>query len=63
MAGEVPQGPGSLIQSQIYGVVENAFDKSPPVDTPSYNGINYNASYSQAGIVGRFFRIGFRFML
>jgi len=50
-------------QWQIYGVVENAFDKSPPVNTPSYNGTNYNATYSQAGIVGRFFRIGFRFML
>ena len=50
-------------QWQIYGTVENVADKLPPVDTPSYNAVNYNATYSQAGIIGRFFRLGFRFTL
>jgi iron complex outermembrane receptor protein len=50
-------------QWQIYGTIENVADKLPPVDTPSYNAVNYNATYSQAGIVGRFFRLGFKFTL
>ena len=50
-------------QWQIYGTIENVADKLPPVDTPSYNAVNYNATYSQAGIVGRFFRVGFKFAL
>jgi iron complex outermembrane receptor protein len=50
-------------QWQLYGTVENIADKLPPVDTPSYNAVNYNATYSQAGIIGRFVRVGFRFTL
>jgi iron complex outermembrane receptor protein len=50
-------------QWQIYGTIENVADKLPPTDTPSYNAVNYNATYSQAGIIGRFFRVGFRFTL
>jgi iron complex outermembrane receptor protein len=50
-------------QWQIYGTIENLTDKLPPVDLPSYNAVNYNATYSQAGITGRFFRVGFRFTL
>jgi iron complex outermembrane receptor protein len=50
-------------QWQINAVIENVADKLPPVDLPSYNGVNYNSTYSQAGIVGRFFRLGFKFML
>jgi iron complex outermembrane receptor protein len=50
-------------QWQLYGTIENIADKLPPVDTPSYNAVNYNATYSQAGIIGRFFRLGFKFTL
>jgi iron complex outermembrane receptor protein len=50
-------------QWQIYGTIENVADKLPPVDTPSYNAVNYNATYSQTGIIGRFFRLGFKFTL
>lgn len=50
-------------QWQLYGTIENITDKLPPVDTPSYNAVNYNATYSQAGIIGRYFRLGFRFTL
>jgi iron complex outermembrane receptor protein len=48
---------------QISAAVENAFDKLPPVNLPNYAGVNYNPTYSQAGIVGRFFRLGFRFSM
>jgi len=50
-------------QWQLTAAVENAFDKLPPVNLPNYAGVNYNPTYSQAGIVGRFFRVGFRFSL
>jgi len=50
-------------QWQIYGTVDNVADKLPPVDTPSYNAVNYNATYSQTGIIGRFFRLGFKYAL
>jgi iron complex outermembrane receptor protein len=38
--------------------VLNLFDKLPPVDPADYAGINYNPTYAQAGIVGRFFKLG-----
>jgi iron complex outermembrane recepter protein len=38
--------------------VLNLFDKLPPIDVADYAGINYNPTYAQAGIVGRFFKLG-----
>jgi iron complex outermembrane receptor protein len=38
--------------------VLNLFDKLPPIDPADYAGINYNPTYAQAGIVGRFFKLG-----
>jgi iron complex outermembrane receptor protein len=38
--------------------VLNLFDKLPPIDPADYAGVNYNPTYAQAGIVGRFFRLG-----
>jgi iron complex outermembrane receptor protein len=38
--------------------VENVLDRLPPLNPASYAGVNYNPAYSQAGIVGRLFRIG-----
>jgi iron complex outermembrane receptor protein len=46
---------------QISGAVENLLDRAPPFDPPTYAGINYNPTYSQAGIVGRFFRLGIHY--
>jgi iron complex outermembrane recepter protein len=46
---------------QITGAIQNVADIRAPVDTPSYNGVNYNATYSQPGIIGRFFRVGAHF--
>jgi iron complex outermembrane receptor protein len=38
--------------------VLNLFDKLPPIDPADYAGINYNPTYAQSGIVGRFFKLG-----
>lgn len=45
-------------QWQLSFVVQNVLDRLPPFDPPNYAGVNYNPTYSQAGIVGRFFRLG-----
>lgn len=46
---------------QVSGAIENLLDRSPPFDPPTYAGINYNPTYTQAGIVGRFFRFGIHY--
>jgi iron complex outermembrane receptor protein len=38
--------------------VLNLFDRKPPFDPIDYAAINYNPTYAQAGIVGRFFKVG-----
>lgn len=38
--------------------VENLFDRSPPFDPIDYAATNYNPTYAQAGIAGRFFKVG-----
>ncbi|HEX3431468.1 MAG TPA: TonB-dependent receptor [Rhizomicrobium sp.] len=45
---------------EIFGAIKNLFDASPPVNPADYAGINYNPTYAQAGIIGRFFSIGVR---
>jgi iron complex outermembrane recepter protein len=37
--------------------IQNLADKLPPIDPPDYAGTNYNPTYAQAGIIGRFFKI------
>jgi len=37
--------------------IQNLIDRLPPIDPADYAGINYNPTYAQAGIVGRFFKI------
>jgi iron complex outermembrane receptor protein len=46
---------------QISAAIMNVLDARPPFNPPNYGGINYNPTYSQAGIVGRFFRLGAHF--
>lgn len=45
--------------------VENLFDKLPPFDPANYAGAgtNYNPTWSQAGIIGRFFNVGVKVKL
>jgi iron complex outermembrane receptor protein len=38
--------------------VLNLFDKLPPIDPADYAAVNFNPTYAQAGIVGRFFKLG-----
>jgi iron complex outermembrane recepter protein len=45
---------------QLYANVLNLFDENPPINPADYAGINYNPTYAQAGIIGRYFRAGAR---
>lgn len=42
----------------INGAILNVFDRDPPFDPIDYAGLNYNPTYAQAGIVGRFYKLG-----
>jgi iron complex outermembrane receptor protein len=45
---------------ELHADILNLFDASPPLDPADYagGGANYNPTYSQAGIIGRHFRLG-----
>jgi iron complex outermembrane receptor protein len=45
----------------VSGVVENVANRLPPFNPANYAGVNYNPTYAQAGIIGRFFRVGFSY--
>jgi iron complex outermembrane receptor protein len=45
-------------QWQVTAAIQNVADIKPPYDPANYAGDNYNPTYSQAGIIGRFFRLG-----
>ncbi|HEX7732827.1 MAG TPA: TonB-dependent receptor [Rhodanobacter sp.] len=47
----------------ITGSIMNLFDREPPFDPSNYAAVNYNPTYSQAGIVGRFYNLGVKFKL
>ena len=49
----------------ITGSVMNVFDKKPPLDQADYAGAgaNYNPTWAQAGLVGRFYNLGVKFKL
>ena len=38
--------------------IQNLADRKPPVNPADYAGQNYNPTYHQAGIIGRFFKVG-----
>jgi len=38
--------------------VANLMDRLPPINPADYAGVNYNPTYAQAGIIGRFFKLG-----
>jgi iron complex outermembrane recepter protein len=42
----------------LTGSVMNVFDHNAPFDPSNYAGNNYNPTYSQSGIVGRFYNLG-----
>jgi iron complex outermembrane receptor protein len=45
----------------FYVDVINAFDAKAPLNAANYAGVNYNPTYHQAGLVGRYFRAGANF--
>jgi outer membrane receptor protein involved in Fe transport len=45
---------------EIFGSIKNLFDAGPSVDPADYAGVNYNPTFAQDGIIGRFFSIGVR---
>ncbi|WP_266170354.1 TonB-dependent receptor domain-containing protein [Dyella subtropica] len=49
----------------ITGSVMNVFDKKPPLDQADYAGAgaNYNPTWAQSGLVGRFYNLGVKFKL
>ena len=44
----------------LYGNILNVFDVKPSYDPNTYGGYQYNGAWSNAGIIGRYFRIGAR---
>lgn len=44
----------------VYADVMNLFDTGPMFNPANYAGVNWNPTYSQSGIVGRYFRVGVR---
>ena len=59
MTGEVRIGD----RFSLYANVLNVFDVKPPLDPTTYGGYQYNPAWANAGIVGRYFRMGARFKL
>ncbi len=43
---------------QVYMNVANLLDASPPYDPTTYGGWQYNPAWAEAGIVGRYFKLG-----
>ncbi|MGE7137089.1 TonB-dependent receptor plug domain-containing protein [Luteibacter sp. NPDC031894] len=47
----------------ITGSVMNVFDKKAPFDPLNYAALNYNPTYAQNGVIGRFYTLGVRVKL
>jgi iron complex outermembrane receptor protein len=45
---------------QVYGSINNLFDRVAPLDTVTYGGINYNPMDS-SGAMGRYFTLGLKY--
>jgi iron complex outermembrane receptor protein len=46
---------------QVMANVNNVTNRLPPLDNVTYGGMNYDASFDQAGAVGRFLEASFRY--
>jgi iron complex outermembrane receptor protein len=46
---------------QVMVNVTNVTNRLPPLDNVTYGGQNYDASYDQAGAIGRFMEATFRY--
>ena len=45
---------------ELFGGIKNVFDRGPAVDEADYAAVNYNPTFDEAGIIGRFFSFGVR---
>jgi iron complex outermembrane recepter protein len=45
----------------VNAAIQNIAGRKPPIDPADYAGVNFNTTYHQAGIIGRYFRIGARY--
>lgn len=45
----------------LFGSILNVFNTMAPLDPYTYGGVNYNPTFHQAGAVGRFYSVGFRY--
>ena len=57
LTGEIQVAKGFNLNAAI----QNIGGRKPPIDPADYAGVNFNTTYHQAGIVGRYFRIGARY--
>jgi iron complex outermembrane receptor protein len=49
-------------QMQVYGSIQNLFDKVAPLDPLTYGGMSYNPM-DASGAIGRYFKLGLRYTL
>jgi iron complex outermembrane receptor protein len=49
-------------QMQVYGSIQNLFDKVAPLDPLTYGGMSYNPM-DASGAIGRYFKLGLRYSL
>jgi iron complex outermembrane receptor protein len=47
---------------QIYGSIQNLFDKVAPLDPLTYGGMSYNPM-DASGAIGRYFKVGMRWTM
>lgn len=47
-------------QVQLYVDMQNIFDRQAPYDPTTYGGNNYNSTFANQGIYGRYFKVGVR---
>lgn len=45
---------------QIYGTILNVFGADAPLDTATYGGYQYQTAWAQSGVIGRYFKVGFK---
>ncbi len=48
---------------ELTGTITNVTNRLAPLDTATYGGQNYDPSLDQAGAIGRYFELGFRYHL
>lgn len=46
---------------ELFGSVQNLFDRIAPLDPQTYGAIHYNTTYHLSGAIGRFFTVGLKY--